>query len=130
MFETITTTTSAALSTSSWINISNATTQTLSTLSTVDFNTTQLWNVSGGSDNNGIIDDESDSCDPTNPKFNCTIDDYLNYYLGAKQMPLETAIWVSTMTSQKYLFIYSYSNFQVLYLFAKFIHTKSQISSD
>lgn len=63
-----------------------------------DNNTPEFWNDSAraGSDNNT---DTYDRCHPENPGFNCSVDDYLNFYLGAKQMPLETAIWVSLISN-------------------------------
>lgn len=63
-----------------------------------DNNASEFWNDSTrvGNDNST---DAYDRCDPNNPRFNCSVDDYLNFYLGAKQMPLETAIWVSLITN-------------------------------
>lgn len=64
-------------------------------------NASELWNESlrVSIENNS---DPHDRCDPDNPKFNCSVDEYLNFYLGAKQMPLETAIWVSLISGNFY----------------------------
>jgi hypothetical protein len=85
MLETITTTASSA---SSFVN----TTFTLATSAgfVFDNNATEFLNLSGADANL-----TADPCHPENPNFNCTVDEYLSQILGAKQMPLETAIWVS-----------------------------------
>jgi hypothetical protein len=96
MFETITTSTVSAPT--RWINLTNMTSTLSSTTSFVDLNTTKsLLNVT----NEGLVGDGNDTdlyhlCDPNNTDFNCSVDDFLSFHLGAKQMPLETAIWVST----------------------------------
>jgi hypothetical protein len=87
MFEIIT---STANSVSSFGN--NTTTTT--TLYSV-YNATDLWNVSENNVADVNVSDLFHPCDPENPEFNCSIEEYLGFYLGAKQMPLETAIWVS-----------------------------------
>lgn len=89
MFQTITTTISPT-----WVGIANATTTTIYPTS-LDLNlTTILANVSSVDD---VTNDTNffHMCDPSNPEFNCSVDDFLSFYLGAKQMPLDTAIWVS-----------------------------------
>lgn len=90
MFETITSTENSV---SSFINITSTLAST--TALVFDYNTTELWNAidGGGDETNGS--DLYDACHPANPDFNCSVEDYLSYSLGAKQMPLETAIWVS-----------------------------------
>lgn len=89
MFQTITTTIS-----SNWIEVANATAALQPTAIALDLNMTTIFS------NASNIDDATNKteyhiCHPKNPEFNCSIDDFLSFYLGAKQMPLETAIWVS-----------------------------------
>lgn len=61
-----------------------------------DYNATEFWNASGDGDeaNRTYL---FHPCDPANKEFNCTEDEFLNFHLGAKQMPLETAVWVSLL---------------------------------
>lgn len=67
-------------------------TSTLATPSlSFDNNLTEFWNASEFS----FTTEVPHLCDPENKDFNCSVDEFLNYHLGAKQMPLETAIWVS-----------------------------------
>ncbi|CRK99529.1 CLUMA_CG012848, isoform A [Clunio marinus] len=64
---------------------------------TFDYNATEFWNLSRSVDsshNNATID-LYHPCHPSNPEFNCSVDEYLSFYLGSRQMPLETAIWVT-----------------------------------
>jgi hypothetical protein len=89
MFETITTTIS-----STWVGIANATPTPIHP-TTLDFNTTTIFANSSGFDDAINETNIFNMCDPRNPEFNCSVDDFLSYYLGAKQMPLDTAIWVS-----------------------------------
>lgn len=88
MFQTISTTLSPT-----WVSFANATpAEVFPTI--LDINaTTVLANASEVAGN--ATPSDYHSCDPSNPEFDCSIDDFLNFYLGAKQMPLETAIWVS-----------------------------------
>lgn len=90
MFPTITTT----ILTPSWIGLANTTTTVISPPSP-DMNTSLLGNVSGVDDVAVNETNLFNMCDPSNPEFNCSVEDFLSFYLGAKQMPLETAIWVS-----------------------------------
>lgn len=53
-------------------------------------------------------------CDPQNFVFNCSIDDYLSFHLGAKQMPLETAIWVSITDKDDEYSIYIKMKYKLL----------------
>lgn len=79
--------------TTSWNGSVNVTTTT--TLTPLDLNATTIYgNVSedAGNETNMLH-----MCHPENPEFNCSVEDFLHFYLGAKQMPLETAIWVSLM---------------------------------
>ena len=90
MFETITSTSSSAL------GFGNTTFTSLAgftTITPLDANATEFWNST-----EKIIENMYSSCDPDpqNTEFNCSVEEYLSYYLGAKQMPLETAIWVSS----------------------------------
>lgn len=91
MFETISTTI-----TPSWIGVINATAANKNPPTISDMNN-NITTILG----NGSIDDVGNEtnlfhmCDPSNPEFNCSVEDFLSFYLGAKQMPLETAIWVS-----------------------------------
>lgn len=89
MFETIISTTTNPL----WTTLLRNTTTLASPTIVLDFNGSDVWNdtSNGGETNNSLLH----PCNPENPYFNCSIDEYLTYYLGAKQMPLETAIWVS-----------------------------------
>lgn len=88
MFQTITTTIPSV-----WVGFANATTAIQPT--SLELNATTIFT------NASLVDDASNDttlyhmCDPSNPEFNCSVDDFLSFYLGAKQMPLETAIWVS-----------------------------------
>jgi len=97
MFETIASTTPQSVPL--WTSFGNittalATTTTLAYDAAFDFNaTTDIWG-NASSDGNAA-DVEQHPCDRDNQNFNCTVDEFLNYYLGAKQMPLEHAIWVS-----------------------------------
>lgn len=90
MFATITSTASSTLSFSNATFISSA---GFTTLTPFDANATEFWNST-----EKIIENKYISCDPDpqNTEFNCSVEEYLSYYLGAKQMPLETAIWVSS----------------------------------
>ena len=90
MLETIT---STATSVSSFAN----TTFALATSASVVFqnNTTDFLNLSASNGDDTNWTAFLHPCDGENPNFNCSIDEYLSFYLGAKQMPLETAIWVS-----------------------------------
>lgn len=90
MLEIITTT---AKTVSSFANI----TFTLATSASVVFdnNATDYLNLSGSNDNDSNWTTDLDPCDGNNPNFNCSIEEYLSLSMGAKQMPLETAIWVS-----------------------------------
>lgn len=90
MLDTITTTPNSV---SSFVNR----TSTLATTASLIFyyNATEFFNVTAANGNNTNRTKAFNACDGENPEFNCTIDEYLTYYLGAKQMPLETAIWVS-----------------------------------
>lgn len=79
---------------STWINVANVTSTLAANVA--DLNATQFWNIS----DDGGIDKSNDSellntCHPQNVNFNCSVEDFLSYHLGSKQMPLETAIWVS-----------------------------------
>lgn len=48
------------------------------------------------------IDDDLNRCNPRNlVSFNCSITDYLLFYLGSKQMPLDHAILVSLVINYK-----------------------------
>lgn len=98
MFETLTAT-QAESSLSGFANTSS----TLATTTgfVFDYNASEFWNNngSGGDEVNGT--DLFHPCDPSNPEFNCSVDEYLSFYLGAKQMPLETAIWVSLPTNSR-----------------------------
>jgi hypothetical protein len=87
--------TSTANSVSSFVNI----TSTLATAVSVvlDYNATEFLNTSSGNGDNTNWTEPLNSCDRDNPEFNCSVDDFLSYTLGAKQMPLETAIWVSLL---------------------------------
>lgn len=95
MFETIAASTIATPT--KWISLTNVTSTLASTTNFVDINATKSFlNVT----NDGFVGEGNDSdlfhlCDPSNADFNCSVDDYLSFHLGAKQMPLETAIWVS-----------------------------------
>ena len=95
MFETITASTVSAPS--KWISLSNVTSTLATTTSSVDLNATiSFFNgTSVGFDGEANNSDLIHLCDPSNPDFNCSVDDFLGFHLGAKQMPLETAIWVS-----------------------------------
>jgi hypothetical protein len=95
MFETIT---ASTISTpTKWISLSNVTSTLAATTNYMDLNATKSFlNVT----NVGLIGDGNNSdlfhlCDPGNADFNCSVDDFLSFQLGAKQMPLETALWVS-----------------------------------
>lgn len=90
MFETITSTTSTV---SSLGNITSAFAVTAALV--FDSNATEPWNASEATNENDASVNFS-SCDPNNPEFNCSVDDFLRDHLGARQMPLETAIWVSS----------------------------------
>lgn len=91
MFEAITSTpTSSALS---FGNITSAITAT-TVAEMFDNNSTEFWNASADYPN---TTPPFDPCHPSNPDFNCSEEDFLNFRLGAKRMPLETAIWVSFM---------------------------------
>lgn len=57
-----------------------------------DNETTDFWN---NSESSSVVDSDYNPCHPDNPNFNCSVDDFLDFRLGAKQMPLETALWVS-----------------------------------
>jgi hypothetical protein len=97
MLETIT---STANSVSSFVN----TTFTLATTvvsAVLDYNATEFLNVSGSNGDSTNWTEPLNACDGENPEFNCSVDDFLSYTLGAKQMPLETAIWVSLMNFWK-----------------------------
>lgn len=95
MFETITASTISAPA--KWISLSNVTSTLATTTNFMDLNATKSFlNVT----NVGLIGDGNDSdlvhlCDPQNEDFNCSVDDFLSFQLGAKQMPLDTALWVS-----------------------------------
>lgn len=89
MLETIT---STASSVSSFGNITSALATTAALV--FDNNTTDVWNASDSANDN-VANVNFSSCDPSNPEFNCSVDDFLRDHLGARQMPLETAIWVS-----------------------------------
>ncbi|XP_070501225.1 neuropeptides capa receptor [Chironomus tepperi] len=98
MFETITASTIS--SPTKWISLSNVTSTLASaTTNIVDLNATKSFlNIT----NDGLVGDGNNSdlfhlCDPSNEDFNCSVDDYLSFHLGAKQMPLETAIWVTIL---------------------------------
>jgi hypothetical protein len=84
MLETITTT---ASSVSSFVNTTFALAASAGFV--FDNNATEFLNLSVDANLT------TDPCDAKNPNFNCTVDEYLSLILGAKQMPLETAIWVS-----------------------------------
>lgn len=99
MFETITTTSTVSAPTK-WISLANVTsTLEMTTTSGMDFNSTKSFlnatNVGIGEEAN--ITDLFQLCNPTNPDFNCSVDDFLGFQLGAKQMPLATALWVSSL---------------------------------
>lgn len=89
MFSTFTTTLTPL-----WIGLVNTST-TITSSPTSDMNTLLLGNVSGIDDVAVNETNLFNMCDPSNPEFNCSVEDFLSFYLGAKQMPLETAIWVS-----------------------------------
>ena len=91
MFPTITTT----ILTPSWIGLANASTTVIITPPSPDMNISLLGNVSGVDETTVNETNLFNMCDPSNPEFNCSVEDFLSFYLGAKQMPLETAIWVS-----------------------------------
>lgn len=92
MFDTVATVGTNAVA--GFVNI----TSTLTTTFPFDNNFTELWNSSEIS----FTTEAPHPCEPENTDFNCTVDEFLNYHLGAKQMPLETAIWVSSLTSTKF----------------------------
>jgi hypothetical protein len=52
-----------------------------------DFNGTILH----GNQSTQSVLDELDSCHPLNEWFNCSVDDFLVFARGSKQMPLDTA---------------------------------------
>lgn len=86
MLEPLTSTTSPALS------FGNTTLALASPTAFIfDANTTDFWNVT-----ERIIENVMGSCDPENPEFNCTVEEYIRRNMGPKQLPLETAIWVSS----------------------------------
>lgn len=62
------------------------------TKAVLDNETTDFWN---NSESSSVVDSAYNPCHPDNPNFNCSVDDFLDFRLGAKQMPLETALWVS-----------------------------------
>jgi hypothetical protein len=95
MFETITSTETSVLT---FVN----TTSTLASTTALafDYNATELWNAIGSDGDETNRSDLYDACHPENPDFNCSVEDYLSFSLGAKQMPLETAIWVSSSCSR------------------------------
>lgn len=90
MFETVTSTTSSVLTFGNFTLASANPTAIIQ-----DANATEFWNAT-----ERINENVYSPCDPDpqNTEFNCSVDDYLSYYLGAKQMPLETAIWVSSLS--------------------------------
>lgn len=75
------------------------TTTTLATTAAMafDYNATEFWNVSGGDGDETNNSNSYNHCDPDerNMEFNCSEEEYLSQVLGSKQMPLETAVWVS-----------------------------------
>lgn len=89
MFQTITTTIAPT-----WVEIANAMTTAIHP-TTPDLNTTTIFANISGIDDGSNDTNQYHMCDPGNPEFNCSVEDFLSFYLGAKQMPLETAIWVS-----------------------------------
>ncbi|KAG5679784.1 hypothetical protein PVAND_009322 [Polypedilum vanderplanki] len=92
MFETITTTTISSAPT--WISLLNVTTAIATTSTAIFDSNLTNFDTNGTDDGNGSI---FDLCDAENPEFNCTVDEYLNRYMGLKQMPLHTAIWVTIL---------------------------------
>lgn len=62
-------------------------------------NATEFWN-SSDTKNDASTTFPFELCDASNPDFNCSVDEYLGIYMGARQMPLETAVWVSLFTIQ------------------------------
>ena len=74
---------------SSYANITS--TLAMATTLVFDSNFSDFLNTSESS----FTTEAPQPCDPGNKDFNCSVDEFLNYHLGAKQMPLETAIWVS-----------------------------------
>lgn len=91
MFETVASTENYV---ASFVN----TTTTLATTAAMvfDYNATEFWNVSGGDDDEANRSNSYHHCDPVNTEFNCTEEEFLSFYMGSKQMPLETAVWVSS----------------------------------
>lgn len=94
MFETITSTPTSAAP--SFGNITSAISAT-TIAGMFDNSTAELWNAINASTDYSNTIPPLDPCHPSNPDFNCSEEDFLNFHLGAKRMPLETAIWVSFM---------------------------------
>jgi hypothetical protein len=90
MFETLTSTVGAA---SSFGNITS-TIATTAAAFVLEYNATDYANTSE-SQTDETPRQVYGECDPFDPEFNCTVEEYLNQQLGAQRMPLETAIWVS-----------------------------------
>lgn len=98
MLETITSTANSILS---FANITSA----LATTAVVvlDYNATEFLNASGSNGDAVNWTEPLNPCDKENLEFNCTVDDFLSYTMGAKQMPFETAIWVSLLSGSCYI---------------------------
>lgn len=86
-------TTSTASSVSSFANITSTLASTASVV--FDYNATEFLNANGSNGDDINRTELYHPCDGENPGFNCTVDEYLSYSMGAKRMPLDTAIWVS-----------------------------------
>lgn len=89
MFDTATSTGANAVS--SYANLTS--TLAMATTLSFDNNFTEFWNTS----DNVYTTEAPHPCDPESKDFNCSVEAFLNYHLGAKQMPLETAVWVSLL---------------------------------
>lgn len=95
--------TSTMNSVSSFANI----TTTLATTASVvvfDYTATEFLNANISSADDTNQTELFHPCDGDNPVFNCTVDEYLSYSMGAKRMPLETAIWVSWLKEIRRIF--------------------------
>lgn len=90
MFEAITST-----STSSALSLGNITSATAVAGLLDNITSTEFWSGINASADHPNTTPPFDPCSPSNPDFNCSEEDFLNFQLGAKRMPLETAIWVS-----------------------------------
>lgn len=85
--------TKAAASSSASIIISNAT----NAVNLLNL-TANIFNTEYDSNKSTLLDEDYEDCDPRNPLFNCTVEQYLVFARGPKTQQLWMALSVSIIT--------------------------------